>query len=284
MNLQNLIDYCSLNNLTSPLDGVITPDPISSDTVKSYIMIRCGLLTPVYNDPDTFREACRVWFAARSWEFEHLVNILRAKYSPIENVDRHDEWTEETTGDYQNAESGTDRTVKDASNTESGTDRTIKDASSQLSGSDSASSSDVLSGNDVENTTRYTENTVSAFNSSTYQPDNKTQDGGDLTTIYGKIDTYNKTDTYGKREDVDDNTSTTYGHKTDIDDDTSTTYGHKLDNNHYDKKHYIQHLHGNVGVTSNEKLINEEIDLLERFNVYDWIASQFESDMMICIY
>lgn len=260
MNLQNLIDYCNLNDLQSPFAGVSTPDPIDPTRVKSYIMLRCGLLTPIYNDPDTFRNACKVWFDARRWEFAHLVNILEAQYSPIENVDRYDEWTEETTGDYQNAESGTDRTVKDASNTESGTDRTVKDASNQLSGQD------------VETTTRATENTISAFNSSTYQPDNKSQDSGDLTT------------THGRREDIDDDTATTYGHKTDIDDDTATTYGHKLDNNHYDKKHYIQHLHGNVGVTSNEKLINEELDLLERFNVYDWIASQFESDMMICIY
>ncbi|MEE3334447.1 MAG: hypothetical protein VZR54_09320 [Ruminococcus sp.] len=260
MNLQNLIDYCKINELPSPLDGVITPDPINSEIVKSYIMIRCGLLTPVYNDPDTFREAARVWFAARSWEFEHLVNILRAKYSPIENVDRYDEWTKDTTGGYKNAESGTDRTIKDASN--------------QLSGSDTRTNNatDGTSGADIETTTRATENTISAFNSGGYQPDNKTQDSGDLITKYGKTEGHNETDVnaYGRREDIDD--------------DTATTYGHMLDNSHDDKEHFIQHLHGNVGVTSNEKLINEEIDLLERFNVYDWIASQFESDMMICVY
>ena len=260
MNLQNLIDYCSLNNLTSPLDGVITPDPINAEMVKSYIMIRCGLLTPVYNDPDTFREACRVWFAARSWEFTHLINILEAKYSPIENVDRYDEWTNEKTGDYKNAESGTDRTIKDASNNLSGTDATNRTTIDQESGSD------------AENRHAVTENTISAFNSGGYQSDNKTEDS-EL-----------KTTTYGRRDDVNDNESVTYGKKEKIDDNTSTTYGHTLDNNHYDKEHYIQHLHGNVGVTSNEKLINEELDLLERFNVYDWIASQFESDMMICIY
>lgn len=232
MNLQNLIDYCKLNNLASPLDGVITPEPINAEIVKSYIMLRCGLLAPVYNDPDTFREAVRVWFSARSWEFEHLVNILKAKYSPIENVDRYDEWTKDTTGGYKNTESGSDVVNKDITDQTSGMDR--------------------------ENTTRATENTISAFNSSAYQPDNKTQDSGDLTTIYGKNDR--------------------------VDDDTTTTYGHVLDNDHNDNEHFIQHLHGNVGVTSNEKLINEELDLLERFNVYDWIASQFESDMMIYVY
>lgn len=232
MNLQNLVDYCKLNNDPSPLDGVVTPAPIDAEIVKSYIMLRCGLLTPVYNEPDLFRESCRVWFSARSWEFEHLVNMLKAKYSPIENVDRYDEWKRETTGDYKNTESGKDTTTKEMSNQRSGTD--------------------------TETTDRETENTISAFNSSSYQPDNKTTNTGDIEMKHGL------------REDIDD--------------ETSTNYGHVLDNDHHDIETYDQHLHGNIGVTSNQKMMNEELDLLERFNVYDWIASQFETDMMVCIY
>ena len=46
----------------------------------------------------------------------------------------------------------------------------------------------------------------------------------------------------------------------------------------------LQHLHGNIGVTSNQDMINQEIALLEKFHVYDWIALQIEADLFIILY
>lgn len=45
-------------------------------------------------------------------------------------------------------------------------------------------------------------------------------------------------------------------------------------------KTYSQHLHGNIGVTSNQKMIMEELDL-RKFNIYTYIAEDFFDNLMI---
>ena len=85
---------------------------------------------------------------------------------------------------------------------------------------------------------------------------------------YGKVDTmaYGKTETtnYGKRDTM------MYGKTDDF------THGHKVQ---YDRLR-----HGNIGVTTNDDLIFEELNLLEKFNPYDWIAAKFERENFLQIY
>lgn len=216
MNLQNLVDYCQEMELPSPFDGAVVPDPLNLETVISAIMLRCGLLTPVYNDPATFREATRLWFNTKQWTFSHLIKIIQAEYSPIENVDRYDEHT--TSGSYSDAEGGNERIDSTGNVSHSGSDITT--------------------------------NEVSAFNSSGFQNDRKTEyeHGENIASTSGDTKTFGKTV------------------------------------NHSGSENYTQHSHGNIGVTSNQQLINQELELLKHFDIYKYIAEQFESDMMIMVY
>ena len=52
MNLQNLVNFCHGHGLPDPFSGATVPAPLNLDSVKSAIMIRCGLLTPVYPEPE----------------------------------------------------------------------------------------------------------------------------------------------------------------------------------------------------------------------------------------
>ena len=225
MNLQNLINYCKEFDLPDPFSGAVVPEPLNIDTVKSAIMIRCGLLTPVYPEPEVFTKMVTHWFDVKQWTFEHLINVIQAEYSPIENV--FEDKTEETEHGHTETRSGG---YKD---TEGGKDQ-----------------------RDIKNTgTDSTTNTISAFNSSTYQPDNKS----DL--LHGLT--------------VDDDT--TYGH-------TSERVYNSDKMTHGGKDTITTHRHGNIGVTSAEQLINEELDLLRHFDIYGFIAEKFEKDNMIMIY
>lgn len=215
MNLKNFKDFCDYKGLDI-FAGVSVPDSLDEDLVKSAIMMRCGLLTPVYNEPETFIEAETVWFESNQWMFEHLINIIQAEYSPIENVDRYD-----TTS---NTHTGTDSESGGYSNTESGSDTLDMDGTNT--------------------------DEISAFNSSSYQPDNK--------------NTIDRTD------------KTTYGHKLTNSNSKSMTYG--------STESFTQHLHGNIGVTTNQQLINGELDLIKNFHVYDYIAECFEKEFMIMVY
>lgn len=225
MNLQNLVDYCRDFGLPDPFSGASVPAPLDVETVKSAIMVRCGLLTPVFNDPATCTASFTQWFTEKQWTFEHLIAIVQAEYDPIENV--FEERTETTehghtetrSGGYKDTEGGKDQ--RDITN--SGTD-TIT-------------------------------NTISAMNASTYQPDNQSS------TLHGH--TVDDDVTYGRtNERVYNSDKMTHGGK-DV---------------------FTVKRHGNIGVTSADELIEQELKLLKHFDIYKYIAELFENDNMIMIY
>ena len=263
MNLQNLIDYYEWQNINL-WDGCTVPSPFSIDIVINTIMSRCGLLTPIYGDPDVFKELTHMWFYKNQWNFEHLAKVYNASYSPIENVYESDHWTEGHTGTDKRQYGGEDTSTLSGEDVDT------------LSGIDTFTHGEkhTLGGSDTENTTRGTEHTVSAYNSSGYQADSKDTNSGDLKTTYGKTDTasgddkttYGKTDTmeYGKVDTME------YGKTDDF------THGHTVT--------YNRLRHGNIGVTTNNQLINEELSMLEKFNPYDWIAAKFERENFLQLY
>lgn len=235
MTLQNQLDY-----LPSLLDGVVVPAGIDVNTLKSEIMLTGGLLTPLYSEPATMKAAIAQWFAARTWTFEHLLKIINAEYSPIENYDRNEHWEKEIDS--------------------------WRDITEQLSGKDQRDFDSTLSNKDT--TTRSvegdltTEQEVSPYNSSSYVDSQKStvSDGQEITTEteYGRKDTQNDDITYGKKTTTDDD----------------------LDHN----EEYTGRTHGNIGVTTNQQMIEQELDLLAKFNIYNWIAKQFCADLMLLIY
>lgn len=273
MNLQNLVDFCEGAGLPSPFAGATVPAPLNVDICISAIMVRCGLLTPCYNDPDTFRNITSIWFERKQWTFEHLINVIQAEYSPIENVKEYRKeettygHTETKTGGYKDTEGGKDTVALSGTDTEahSGTDSTT------LSGTDSR---------DISNTgTDTTTNTISAFDSSTYQPDNKSE------LLHGH--TVDDDITYGKSESTTHGESigTTYGKSED------TTYGHNIEREyknekmtHGGKDTFEMNRHGNIGVTTNQEMINQELELLRHFDIYGYIAELFEEENMLMIY
>lgn len=235
MNLQNLIDYGQYSDIDI-FSGVQVPAPLSADTTKSAIMVRCGLLTPVYSEPETMRDMIKHWFITKQWTFEHLIHVIQAEYSPIENYDRYEDWEESHTGTQKNAGTGNE--------TNSGTDtHTIN-----------GGYTDTHSGTDT------TENTVSAYNASTYQADTKQE----LKHGEALKNTHNETD------------ALQHGHQVNRTDNNTRTDDLK------DK--HTAHLHGNIGVTTNQQMINEELELLRHFDIYSYIAKLFEEDMMLMIY
>ena len=150
----------------------------------------------------------------------------------------------------------------------------------------------------VKTGTDTTERSVSAFDGSGYQPAEKTvetfgsvQDSKDITgsykddkkitgsykdtTDYGKVDTmdYGKVDTmsYGKSD------TTTYG-KTD-----TQTFGKISTDRHTGKEDFESHIHGNIGVTTSQQMIESELEL-RKFDIYADIARRFENEFIVQVY
>lgn len=251
MNFQNQIDFLQMQS-EDMLSGVEVPAPLQAETLKTQIVFRCGLLEPQYTEPEIMQAAISQFFRREQWNITHLVNIILAEYSPIENMDRHGQVIMHGIGGGSSTHSGTDQ----RNITHSGTD----ERDETHTGTDQR---------DIQNSgTDTTTNTVSAFNSSSYQPDSKSEVANGL-----KVD-----DDLTHGETINDDL--TYGHT--IDDDT--TYGHVITNTSNSNTTTTDHTHGNIGVTTNQELINQELELLRHFDVYDWIAAKLENELFIQVY
>ena len=112
----------------------------------------------------------------------------------------------------------------------------------------------------TDTTDATTENLISADNASTYQPDNKTEVDSELT----------HEETY----DSETNTSSSIINK------ASSAMTHKEN----DSNDHTAHMYGNIGVTTSQKMVEDEIVLREKFGIYDIIAASFAEEFCVMIY
>lgn len=313
--LQNVVDYLQYQG-KDLFENCSVPAPINIETVKDHIMLRCGLLTPMYEEPELFKIQTRMWFSKEQWEFDHLVKILIADYQIVDNVDEYENWTETHSGtdkrsfgghdDFTHGEthklSGKDTLTHGEIHTLSGEDTLTHGETHTLSGQDTLTHGEIhtLSGKDINADTTSTEHKVSAYNNSNYQADSKDENDGNIETTYGKRDTasgddvteYGKTDKasgdditeYGKVDTASGDDVQQYGKTDTASGKDITDYGKTDDFEHGETIEYYKHRHGNIGIETAQDIIQKELDLLERFNVYDWIARKFERDLMIQVY
>jgi hypothetical protein len=99
-----------------------------------------------------------------------------------------------------------------------------------------------------------TEHQISAMNSNDYQKRNK-----DITTA--------RTDTYSNQSTSSDSSSASGSFDETTDDDFNRT----------------SHIHGNIGVTTNQQMIQAEIEL-RKFNIYDYIADLYAGEFLYRIW
>lgn len=244
MNLMNQINYLHEYLDQDMFDDCSVPAGLDMQRVRGAIVMRCGLLTPLFSEPETQRAATQQFFFENQWNFEHVINIMNAEYSPIENVA---EWRNEST---KNSGSDTLTISRNSTETHSGTDaRTIKESGTTV---------DQAMGNTV------TTHEISAENATSYQADNQES------VTHGE----GNTTTHGK--ETDDNLQ----HGEVITQGATDT--HKQDRG--TQTNYEVYRHGNVGVTTNQAMINEELDLLNRFNPYRFIADLYEKELILGIY
>lgn len=212
MNFQNQVDF-----LPTMLDDLPVPSELDPDVMRSEIMLECGLLTPLYTEPELMQSAIRQWFRSRQWTFEKLLDIIKAKYSPIENTDRY----EEMTRDENLKRSESEKTTRDRD----------------------------LDVDDHVEVTNGTEDKVSAYNTDSYSESSQ-RTGTDTT-------------------DSNRDESETEKHNRDASENADT------------KEKLVRHVHGNIGVTSNVQLIEEQLGLLSEFNIYKWIAMNLRHSLFL---
>lgn len=185
-------------------NGIAVPTGLSKQTVIDSILLRCGEFDIIYSNLDFLKLTIKNWSERHKAQFEKINEALLNKYDPLYNYDRYEEYSDTRKGNSKN-----ERNLDGSSN-----------------------------GNDT------TENTISADNSSSYEPDNKS------------------------KNDFKNNTNE----------------NEKNNNNYTDNIEHKAHLYGNIGVTTSQQMLSSEVELREKFGIYDIIAASFVEEFCIVIY
>lgn len=269
-----------LNFVTVPTD--ITD--IDEATLKLAIIRRCGDVEPYYQRDTDFQLFGALWFNSHSFLFRHALNIWNATYNPIENYDRTEEETiNDTSTDTRSGSdrhSGTDTTTTTGTDTNtethSGTDTTT------TTGTDTNTETHGGTTGKTNSITR--ENKIAGFNSANYSDANQETETGTETTTHGET-VSNSKQTSGSESvahgETVSNSGQTSGSETVAHGETITRSEETTAETERTRNTRI---HGNIGVTTSQQMLESEMEIGNKFWIYDYIASAFESDNFITVY
>ncbi len=218
----------------SVLDGLSFED-VDIDNLKNILLMECGEFELLYPDLEFMKSAISLFSQKWKWTVKKWTDALKIEYAPLENYDRFESY------------SGKETIVNNGNETVVNSGNSVNKHEGENNFSRTGSDS-----NNVENTT-------SAYNSSTYQPDNKT----DNVTTYGlkESNKNNVTDT------VTPNLTET---RTPNLKEVRTP---ELEN----------HIHGNIGVTTSQQMLKNELDLA-LWNLYENIVNLFKAEYCVMTY
>ena len=263
------------SNLVIPADTVLM-----TKLIKEAILENAGGMMPIYDSYLILKYRIEEWSRANEFIFRHVDGILKAKYSPIENTDKYLERTEKAQG--QDKTTNDLKTEFDGSTTNSGTDTDTRTLNTTDRHTKGTTTTEAHSGVDSTSGSGSDTNTTSGFNSASYQPDSKTDRSSTESTTHGENITTSET---GVDSDINTGTVTDQHLKgtSQVQDNTKTDTGTVTVDKDNELK-IVEHTHGNIGVSTNTMLINEEVALIKSFNAYDLISEVFITDMMIGVY
>lgn len=234
-------------------DLMTIPEALNKETLVENLLAETAELEVLYPNPIVFKNLLGVWSAKQLDIWERLWQTTQYEYNPIENYDRIEEGADE----------GTDTT------THSGTDRGT--STTTHGGTDVRTNSVTDGGADSSTKTMNAGHWIAGFDSVPAGSDDglvkQTRDEG----------SENNTFNYGKTETAEEHLTKGTNEQTN----TSTTHGEQV-SRQSSGEHQLR-AHGNIGVTTTQKLIREQraIDL---FNLYDIIIEDFKMRFCILVY
>lgn len=269
------------------LDMMVFPDGFTDEQkriTKENILIECAELEFLYPNPFVAKPIIGIWSSKEKPYWQRVYNASLLEYNPIENYRRNesetieDGKTEEHSGTDSTARTGTE-TLRHEADRETVVDETNVD---RQSGSDttsgSSTSSDTNSGTDTET------NSVTGYDSNAFVGHDKSE------IAHGHVlqnqASGTNTQTYGKIDSIDHDSTVTESH-----DDTDTTTHNTTDTLHHGEK--IEHegsmnrnvlAYGNIGVTTSQDMLTQEMEVAKIINVIPIIIESFKNRFCLMVY
>lgn len=135
--------------------GLTLPEGLAKDTLTNNILLQGGEFEVLYSDPFFLQNAISIWADREADTFKRWVDALAIEYAPLENYDRHENWTDTLDSD------GTSRTTGTNDTSTSGTVTTDVSAydSSTYQPKDKVTTSETIDNDTTENNTSTLDNT-----------------------------------------------------------------------------------------------------------------------------
>lgn len=314
-NYDNTVLDGLINNLPSPdkvplnqyPDTYVTPEALNSDDLINLLMLNVGELEIYPTDFSMTKTMIASWAAGMNFKWQKLYNTMWMIYNPLWNNWRRLQ-TERTRNESGNNsinrnidENGT--TSRNGNSTSTGTDTTTLTSTS--SGSSQRTGETETSGK-IENTrsdnlheeitnNNTTEQSVSAYNSSNYEPREKSVVNGstsrDNTGTVQTDETSNSTTTNSENattensENSNSNSNTALNNNITetVNNNNATTDNTTADTNLNITETYNESTEGSIGVITSEDMLQQERSVA-LFNMYQIIVDDFKQQFCLLLY
>ena len=252
-------DTDATRSLKDPWDFGEEVHDFDPETLLATIMLKGAQFEPLYTNPIFFYRMNRMWWQKWLPTFKGWCTVLEKDYEPLWNKEywesEHQDITDVGTNDTTTT--NTEVMDEDTSYSKSGTSTEVMD--------------DDTTNHKVVESESFTENKVSAFDASTYQP-------------HDTSSTTSSSEETG--EGTDDRTTTVnWSESGSGTDDKTTTFNGNIDNDTTNDRDHDRDLYarGNIGVTTSQKLLKEELEV-RYFNIYEHMSDIFLEEMTVRVF
>lgn len=295
-----MIDMYNYDNTLFDMLSFPSAANIDRELFVNNLLVTYGEQRVIYPNIPFFKLATKVW--SQKWEQSilRIVRTLGADYDPLHNYDRTetetvtDEGQEKTT--FGNTHTTTFNTLNTVSS--SGQDKTTfadtETTTYNLTETENKEETGEgsRSGTTETESEMITENEVSAFNESTYQPDKKeTRSGTESVTTNENTDNTVTTESERKKTGTETaaHTGTDTTDKTGSGTDAKTgteaiaqTGADTVDSGN--ERNRELRAYGNIGVTTSQQMLKEEMMIRQNVNLYDVLAEMFFREFCVYVY
>ena len=236
----------------------VIPEGLDRENVIDSIVLESTELELYYSDPDFLKDAIGIWSHKKLGTWEKIYQVLKADYNPLENYDRFEKWND------------------------SGTGRSSESNISQ-GGSESEEFGDSSGSSEGNTRNSVTSNANSVNNNESVNKVNGFNDGDSSLTTHDR----NEGSSVSSSSDTSDNEGSSLSSTESENHSTRSATDSRTDNREGNTANQSEHegrVHGNIGVTTSQQMLEAEIELRTKYNITDIIVNDFIKQFCLRVY
>lgn len=270
------------------LDLLALPEQIAKDDLIGRMMIDIGESEVCITNPRIMKLAVGAWSRGRLKIWQRLADVMDLEYNPIWNVDGETTHSGNVSGSRTYGRNRTDTETERYSRdrTLEETEKTTGSRNLETEQSETANSETGTLENTTTSGTETTTGQISADNVNTWSNDTKTEN---VTSGSSQTSGSTETDSTKTATGTEDETS-----RTDRDLDTSEKIADSRNatgtENISDTEEnegsdsWTERRTGNIGVTTTQKMMTEEVEFWKSYDIINYIINQFAAEFCLLVY